>query len=435
MSPGNLIISLIGQMEAAGIPCVYLRNHENLPDDVGNDVDLLLQRGLTSKALAIITAEATKHDWKVLRTVQFSPLSVFLATDDGEAFMHIDLFDRLEWHCVEYASARKVLESRQWNGRVHIPKPADELYLNISTRLIYQGKVREKHRLQAQGYVEKGMQSAIRESFSHHLGPKYGTSFAEAVIKGEWDQLEASAASMRKTAIMRYALLKPLAAVMGLWRYSKRALERLMRPPGPFVVFEGADGVGKSTLIEGILPLFKEVTGRSDTLLFHWKPNKASLRIAGQSAGAPSDPRGKSPRSAALSLLFLAYHWLGFWLGYLRHVRPARIKNRAVIGDRYSYEFFLDPSRLRIKLPAWITRLAAYSVPQPDMIIGLVADPEIIRARKPELESVEILQYQAILQSMTENSSRCSIIRAHGNADEVRKNTQNCILEKLTSIS
>jgi thymidylate kinase len=435
MLPGQLILNITQQLKNVGVLCVYLRNHENLPEDVGNDVDLLIQRGLTTKVLEIISAEAPKHGWKVLRTVQFSPLSVFLAADDGEAIMHIDLFERLEWHFIEYANARHVLESRQWNGRVHIPKPADELYLNICTRLIYQGKIREKHRLQAQILVDKGMQSAIHESFAHHLGQKVGMCTAEAVIKGEWDQLEASAASVRQAAIMHYALLTPLAVVMGLWRYLSRAIGRVICPPGPFVIFEGADGVGKSTLIEGILPLFKEVTGRSDTLLFHWKPNKASLRIAGQSAGAPSDPRGRSQRSAALSLLFLGYHWLGYWIGYFRHVLPARTKNRAVIGDRYSYEFFLDPSRLRIKLPAWITRLAAYSVPQPDMIIGLVADPEIIRARKPELNSHEILNYQTRLESMTENSSRCSIIRAHGNAVEVRKNTQNCILEQLTSIS
>jgi hypothetical protein len=152
------------------------------------------------------------------------------------------------------------------------------------------------------------MQEAIRESFAHHMGHKHGIGMADAVIKGEWDQLEASAASVRQAAIMRYALSKPLAAVMGLWRYSRRAIGRIIWPPGPFVIFEGADGVGKSTLIEGILPLFKEVTGRSDTLLFHWKPNKASLRIAGQSAGAPSDPLAISNR----------------WVKEFHHVRVAR---------------------------------------------------------------------------------------------------------------
>jgi thymidylate kinase len=433
MSPGNLILSLIGQLEAAGIPCVYLRNHENLPDDVGNDVDLLIQKGATAKALAIISAETPKHGWKVLRTVQFSPLSVFFAANNGEAFTHIDLFERLEWHCVEYASARQVLKQRQWNGHVHIPNPADEIYLNISTRLIYQGKIREKHRHQAQGLVSQGMQEAIRKSFAHHMGNKFGGNMAEGVIKGDWNQLEASATAMRRAAILRCALLAPMTAMISLFRYSSRAIGRILCPPGPFVVFEGADGVGKSTLIEGILPLFKEITGRSDTLLFHWKPNNASLRIAGQSAGAASDPRGNSPRPAPLSFLFLGYHWLGYWIGYLRHVLPVRSKNRAVIGDRYSYEFFLDPSRLRIKLPAWITRVAAYSVPQPTMIIGLVADPETIRARKPELDSSEILQYQATLLSMTNNSSRCFIVEAHGNADNVRAATQALLLKQLAS--
>lgn len=431
MSPGNLILSLIGQMEAAGIPCVYLRNHENLPNDVGNDVDLLIQKGTTAKTLAIISAEAPKHGWKVLRTVQFSPLSVFLAADDGDAFTHIDLFERLEWHFIEYANARHVLESRQWNGRVHIPDPADELYLNISTRLLYQGKIREKHRRQAQGLVEQGMQSAIRESFAHHLGQKVGLCTAEAVIKGEWDQLEASATSVRQAAIMRCAMLTPLAAAVSLWRYLSRAIGRIIYPPGPFVIFEGADGVGKSTLIEGILPLFKELTGRSDTLLFHWKPNKASLRIAGQSAGAPSDPRGKSQRSAPLSLLFLAYHWLGFWIGYLRHVLPARIKNRAVIGDRYSYEFFLDPSRLRIKLPAWITRLAAYSVPQPDMIIGLFANPRTIIERKAELVEDEIIEYQKSLEEMCNDKSYCHIVSADFPISAVKQAVKKTLLLNL----
>lgn len=431
MSPGNLILSLVGQIEAAGIPCVYLRNHENLPDDVGNDVDLLIQKGETIKALAIISAEAPKYGWKVLRTVQFSPLSVFLAADNGELLMHIDLFERIEWHCVEYAESQRIIDRRQWNGRVHIPNPADELYLNISTRLIYQGKVREKHRLQAKALINQGMQEAIRESFAHHMGHKHGIGMADAVIKGEWQQLEASAATLRRSASMRYSVLSPMATLMSLYRYSRRSISRIVFPPGPFVVFEGADGVGKSTVIEGILPLFKELTGRSDTLLFHWKPNKASLRIAGQSAGAASDPRGKHPRPVPLSLLFIAYHWLGFWIGYFRHVLPARVKNRSVIGDRYSYEFFLDPKRLRLQLPKWLLKVASMTVPKPDMALGLLADPGKIVARKNELSKSEIDAYQANLLKLFKDVKHIHYLHAEGSIEENVKTARLHILKHL----
>jgi hypothetical protein len=302
ITPGEISLQLIKDLEHGGINTVYLRNHEDLPVSVGNDVDLLIQQGKAEEALARITETTKKHGWRVLRHVRFSPVSIFLASDDFEHFLHVDLFDRLEWHSIEYAATQSMISNRHWNGQVHPPDPSDELFLNICTRLIYQGTIRDKHRAQTRKFLEQGLHEEIRAAFIRHLGSGLGAALGDTVVREDWSAAESFKASLRRKAIIRYGLLSPRSALTGIWRYLTRSLQRTINPPGPFIVFEGADGVGKSTIIEGLIPLFKDLTGRTDTLLFHWKPTHASIRQAGEAAGPASNPRGKTRRSTLLSV-------------------------------------------------------------------------------------------------------------------------------------
>jgi thymidylate kinase len=153
--------------------------------------------------------------------------------------------------------------------------------------------------------------------------------------------------------------------------------------------------------------------------------------MAGEDAGPPSDPRGKNSRPTPLSLLFLAYHWIGFWIGYLRYVLPARIKNRAVIGDRYSYDFLLDPKRLRLQLPKWLLKVASMTVPKPDMALGLLADPGKIVARKNELSKSEIEAYQANLMKLCHGAKHIHRLNADGSIEENVRTARSHILKHL----
>lgn len=202
-----------------------------------------------------------------------------------------------------------------------------------------------------------------------------------------------------------------------------RLTRHILNPQGLFVVFEGADGVGKSTIMEGLVPLFEDLSGGGEALIFHWKPTKRSIRVASMPAGEAHNPRAMSPRSMPVSAVFLLYHWLGFWAGYLRFTRPARTANRAVLGDRYAYEFMLDPERLRFHLPAWLRKLAARTVPQPDLVICLIADPERIMARKQELTEAEIRKYQAALTAFAAQTHHAVVICADGDITGVLDHT------------
>ena len=171
-----------------------------------------------------------------------------------------------------------------------------------------------------------------------------------------------------------------------------------------FYAIEGADGVGKSTVLRLLIPELVKRGEFNGFLFFHWKPIKRNLSYDAIPGDDPHDPRGKEPRNPLASLVFLAHHWLDFQLGYWHFVRPAIRADRLVMADRYTYDVLLDPKRFRLRLPAWILRLFVRTIPRPDRAILLHAEPAVIRARKPELETNEIAAYQSSLLS-------CQLIR------------------------
>lgn len=61
---------------------------------------------------------------------------------------------------------------------------------------------------------------------------------------------------------------------------------------GHFIAVEGADGVGKSTVLKLLLPKLMEAGKYSGVLFFHWKPTKGNLNEGGIPETVPHDPRG-----------------------------------------------------------------------------------------------------------------------------------------------
>ena len=87
-----------------------------------------------------------------------------------------------------------------------------------------------------------------------------------------------------------------------------------------------------------------------------------------------------------------AVDWPRAWLGYLLRIRPHLRHGRLVLGDRYLFNYFLDPQSVRYGASSFWIRLALRLVPKPDVVISLVAEPEVIHARKDELTVAEITE-------------------------------------------
>jgi thymidylate kinase len=156
----------------------------------------------------------------------------------------------------------------------------------------------------------------------------------------------------------------------------------------PFIAFLGCDGSGKSAVIQGVAARL-EAEGHPVTL-GHWRPKP----FASSSHGTPpaaDDPHGQAPRGVASSILKLGWLWLNWWVAWFQYLRRDSRKG-FVLFDRYHGDLLVDPKRYRYGGPLWLARLASRLMPQPDLVVFLDADPDVLLSRKQEVNREALVE-------------------------------------------
>jgi len=147
-------------------------------------------------------------------------------------------------------------------------------------------------------------------------------------------------------------------------------------------VLVGPDGVGKTEVA-------RELLRRCGGRYFHFRPPS---RAGGLRESPPTDGAPKKNHTGPFPLgpLRLIRNFILFWSGYLTSIRPTLRSGNNVFGDRWAYGYLVQPTSLKFSGPDWLARLAIRALPNPDVVINLVAEPETVRRRKPELTLDEI---------------------------------------------
>ncbi len=153
----------------------------------------------------------------------------------------------------------------------------------------------------------------------------------------------------------------------------------------PLISFLGCDGSGKSAVIAGVTERLEKqgvVVTRG-----HWRPVAlGGERTAAGDHGhvAADDPHGQELRGMVSSVLKLGWLWLNWWVGWFRFLGK-QSETGVVLFDRYHADLLVDPRRYRYGGPMWLARLASRLMPQPDVVVFLDAEPEVLLARKQEV--------------------------------------------------
>jgi thymidylate kinase len=195
-----------------------------------------------------------------------------------------------------------------------------------------------------------------------------------------------------------------------------------------FCVMLGLDGSGKTTLARHLAEHIGSTMPPLGLRYFHFIPTSSSRplfpwpdQVAEPKKREPS--RGTGGRLASIARL--VRNWIrALWALGVR----SRHFGGVLLGDRYLYNYILDPASVRYFGPAWLAARFLQLAPRPDLLFILETTPDILLQRKRELPPDEIRAQSAILREFPFAAARVIRLDATRAPGEL---AQECLREIL----
>ena len=182
----------------------------------------------------------------------------------------------------------------------------------------------------------------------------------------------------------------------------------------PWVAVLGADGSGKSTVIDGLIEHL--ASKKIDVVYQHWRP---VLGGKDESDNGPVvDPHAQTPRGMVASMLKVGVLLVIWRLSFWGDIGKQRKQGKLVLFDRFYADLLNDPIRYRYGGSRVFASIVFKWMPKPDLIILLDAEAEVLYARKPEVEMGELKKIVSRYRDYIDNEKRGKLINSD---QEVKK--------------
>ncbi len=389
----ELIENFFNRLNERGIDYCIMRNAQEVAEGDAHDVDMCIRGSRIQEAEPLLDKQAERLGWKLhLKTGSASDPSnikcynYYYADEEAQHIyiVHIDIFPTFAWKGYELIPNAILLENINQETIYHSIAPEAEAVCNLFVRLLYNGKIKDKYKpMVYQTFVIK--KAEVCELMKNFLSEKLAETVYDRVIQQDWNAINA----------MRTRIVSDVKkhARRNLPEYVKYLLSKGLRRSGAIIAFQGTDGSGKTTIINGIEKTLGN-TFSNDTLnYYHWRPGfvkSEKRRDAQGNVVSNVQPHTEQPYSKFISLVKLLVYTADYILGYWLKVYWQAAQGHLVVFDRYYYDFYMDKLRYRLNIGNWLIRLFHHIIPEPDMTFILSGEAQEIQARKNELSIEEV---------------------------------------------
>lgn len=401
---------LLAAMDRLDLPYAVLRGDRDLPRlEAQGALDLacaprhlsrvtrLLERAAARYGVAIVARRATAH----ARRLQLH------GVDEYRRHRHLCLCVRSAetYLGVPIIESRDLLQGRSRRHGHARPDPVVSAVADVLGPYLGDGGVSEDAFARLATVMEQ-----LPMQTRGLLGSIFGTAVAEEVRVALQDASRAHLFRVgrraRRAVLARALASAPLETVWYLVRHALEvAVLPLLAPRGVVVAVVGADGAGKTTLIEAIRRELTPALRAADDSV---------VRVNTGRSHVVDVRRASAPAAWLRAARITAGHVWDWWL----RVAPRRRSHTVVLLDGYVDDVLVDPARFGVTSPSHAVRWLAQLAPRPDVTLVCIASPRELEARRSPVDRDEAVRQLEAYASLARSRPDVTVVWTNGTLED-----------------